>query len=124
MRKNYQNSKTRQQSVVLVLVIPVANDCTKCRHLLVCVCVTYIHCTYCCVFSSYYHVSFVSLSFSLYAAVSRSLGSVQDQLTAVVQSATDTALKDGIASILHTKVPFHFLILLYLFVMCETLHIE
>jgi enhancer of mRNA-decapping protein 4 len=36
-------------------------------------------------------------------AVSRSLGSVQDQLTAVVQSATDTALKDGIASILHTK---------------------
>ena len=61
-----------------------------------------------CVYQSHIITMFhLKMSLSLYAAVSRSLGSVQDQLTAAVQSATDTALKDGIASILHTKVPFH-----------------
>ena len=60
-----------------------------------------------CLYQSHIIMFHLKMSLSLYAAVSRSLGSVQDQLTAAVQSATDTALKDGIASILHTKVPFH-----------------
>ena len=42
-------------------------------------------------------------------AVSRSLASVQDQLMATVQSSADSALKEGITNILHTKVGFTFL---------------
>ena len=47
------------------------------------------------------------MSVSLSVAVTRSLGSVTDQLTATVQSATDTALKEGITNILHTKVHYY-----------------
>ena len=39
------------------------------------------------------------------AAVNRSLTSIQDQLSSSVQFSADSALKEGIATIAHTKVP-------------------
>ena len=40
----------------------------------------------------------------VFAAVTRSLATIQEQLSSAVNLATDSAVKDGIANILHTKV--------------------